>query len=204
MKNTIVKDAIVLFLITLISGAALGVVHEVTLEPIAIAQQKAANETYREVFPDAFEFTTTDELQAAVDKANEEASGWGFGKVTVNACLEAKNEAGEVLGYVVNSTSAEGYGGNVSISVGIDNEDKILGLGFLSISETAGLGMKAKEPAFRDQFTGKDGSGQITKIKSGAADDTQFNALSGATYTSSAVENALNTGLKFLHEYVEQ
>ena len=43
MKNTIVKDAIVLFLITLISGAALGVVHEVTLEPIAIAQQKAAS-----------------------------------------------------------------------------------------------------------------------------------------------------------------
>ena len=204
MKNTIIKDAIVLFLITLIAGAALGIVHEVTLEPIAIAQQKAANETYREVFPDAAEFTTTDELEAAVAKANEDASGWGYGKVTVDACLEARDEAGELLGYVVNSTSAEGYGGNVSISVGIDKDNKLLGLGFLSLSETAGLGMKAKEPAFRDQFSGKDGSGEIARVKGGNANDQQFNALSGATYTSTAVENALNTGLKFLHEYVEQ
>lgn len=202
MKNTIVKDAIVLFLITLISGTALGVVHEVTLEPIAEAQQKAANETYREVFPDASEFATTDELEAAVEKANEDCSDWGYGKVRVNACLEARNEAGELLGYVVNSTSSEGYGGDIQISVGIDNDNKILGLGFLTISETAGLGMKAKEPAFRDQFTGKDGSGEIQKVKGGNAGDNQFNALSGASYTSGAVENALNTGLKFLHEYV--
>ena len=46
----IVKDAMMLFLITLIAGALLGAVHEVTLEDIAKAQQEAANATYREVF----------------------------------------------------------------------------------------------------------------------------------------------------------
>ena len=85
----------------------------------------------------------------------------------------------------------------------MDNDNKLLGLGFLSISETAGLGMKAKDPEFKNQFTGKDASGEIARIKTGTADDTQFNALSGATYTSSAVGNALNAALKFLHEYAE-
>ncbi len=203
MKNTIIKDTIILFLITLISGVALGVVHEVTLEPIAAAQAKAANETYRAVFPEAAEFTAPEGTDEKLEAANADASGWGYGKVTVNDFFEAKDASGNVIGHVINATSSEGYGGDIRISIGVDNDNRLLGLGFLSISETAGLGMKAKEPEFKDQFTGKDASGEITRIKTGTADDTQFNALSGATYTSSAVGNALNAALKFLHEYAE-
>ena len=203
MKNTNVKDAIILLLITLISGVALGVVHEVTLEPIAAAQTKAANETYRAVFPEAAEFTTPDDMQSKLDAANADITNWGYGKVSVNACFEAKDASGNVIGHVINATSSEGYGGDIQISIGVDNDNKLLGLGFLSISETAGLGMKAKEPAFKDQFIGKDASGEIERVKSGSVDDTQFQALSGATYTSTAVGNALNAALKFLHEYAE-
>ena len=48
--NKIVKDALVLTLITLISGLALGIVYEVTKEPIAVASEKAKQESYKEVF----------------------------------------------------------------------------------------------------------------------------------------------------------
>ena len=203
MKNSIVKDAIVLFLITLLSGLALGVVHELTLEPIAAAQQAAANKTYQEVFPDAVTFETTEELAGKVEEANLDAVNWGDGAVTIDECLEAKNGAGEVLGYVINATSPDGYAGDLQISVGISKDKKVLGLGFLSISETPGLGLKANEPAFKDQFVGKDASGDIERIKTGTANEQQFNALSGATYTSTAVGNALNASIRFFNNISE-
>lgn len=203
MKNSIVKDAIVLFLITLLSGLALGVVHELTLEPIAAAQQAAANKTYQEVFPDAVTFETTEELAGKVEEANLDAVNWGYGAVTIDECLEAKNGAGEVLGYVINATSPDGYAGDLQISVGISKDKKVLGLGFLSISETPGLGLKANEPAFKDQFVGKDASGDIERIKTGTANEKQFNALSGATYTSTAVGNALNAAIRFFNNISE-
>lgn len=203
MKNSIVKDAIVLFLITLLSGLALGVVHELTLEPIAAAQQAAANKTYQEVFPDAVTFETTEELAGKVEEANLDAVNWGYGAVTIDECLEAKNDTGEVLGYVINATSPDGYAGDLQISVGISKDKKVLGLGFLSISETPGLGLKANEPAFKDQFVGKDASGDIERIKTGTANEQQFNALSGATYTSTAVGNALNASIRFFNNISE-
>ena len=61
------KDAFLLFVITLVAGACLGAVHEVTLEPIAKAQLAANTATYKEVFPEAASFEQTDELKAAVE-----------------------------------------------------------------------------------------------------------------------------------------
>ena len=63
----IMKDAFLLFVITLVAGACLGAVHEVTLEPIAKAQLAANTATYKEVFPEAASFEQTDELKAAVE-----------------------------------------------------------------------------------------------------------------------------------------
>ena len=62
----ILKDAAILFVITLVAGLCLGAVHEVTLDPIAKAQEAAATKTYKEVFPEAAKFEQTDELTAAV------------------------------------------------------------------------------------------------------------------------------------------
>ena len=43
----ILKDAAILFVITLVAGLCLGAVHEVTLDPIAKAQEAAATKTYK-------------------------------------------------------------------------------------------------------------------------------------------------------------
>ena len=179
----IVKDAMMLFLITLIAGALLGAVHEVTLEPIAKAQQEAANATYREVFPEASNFVTTDALTAAVADSADEIAAQGFGSVSVDAAMEAQDESGNVIGYMITATSGEGYGGDVQISVGIDGEGNLTGVGFLSISETPGLGMKAQEPEFRGQFAGKPTAETFVVTKTGATADNQVQAISGATIT---------------------
>ena len=89
-------------------------------------------------------------------------------------------------------TSAKGYGGDIDLMVGIDTSGKVTGVSILSISETAGLGMNAKNESFINQYMGK--SGTIGVSKNGAS-DTEIQALTGATITSKAVTSAVNTAL---------
>ena len=207
MKNTIVKDAAILFIITLIAGVALGAVHAITLEPIEQATIAATNKTYSEVYPEATEFENTDELTAAVEQANTEVDTWGLGnkagKLSINDAMIAKDASGNAVGYMVIATSGEGYGGDIKMTVGISNEGKVTGIGFLTINETVGLGLKAKDAAFKDQFVGKDASGSIAAVKTGNANDQQFNSISGATFTSNAVGLALNGAVYFVNNYVK-
>ncbi|MDO5139864.1 MAG: FMN-binding protein [Eubacteriales bacterium] len=207
MKNTIIKDAAILFVITLIAGVALGAVHAITLEPINQAQIAATNATYAEVYPEAVSFENTDELTAAVEAANADIEGWGLGnksgKLSINDAMIAKDASGSEVGYMIISTSGEGYGGDIKMTVGVSNDGKVTGIGFLTINETVGLGLKAKDAAFRDQFVGKDATGSIEMIKSGTATDKQFNAISGASFTSGAVEKATNAALYFVNNYVK-
>ena len=125
--NTIIKDALTLFLITLIAGVALGGVHELTLEPIAKAQEEAANTTYREVFPEMASVKETDELNSLVESVQAEAAGWGYGKVSIDNAMEALDASGNKLGYIINASSKEGYGGTISISTGINADGKLTG-----------------------------------------------------------------------------
>lgn len=207
MKNTIVKDAAILFIITLIAGVALGAVHAITLEPIEQATIAATNKTYSEVYPEATEFENTDELTAAVEQANTEVDTWGLGnkagKLSINDAMIAKDASGNAVGYMVIATSGEGYGGDIKMTVGISNEGKVTGIGFLTINETVGLGLKAKDAAFKDQFVGKDASGSIAAVKTGNANEQQFNSISGATFTSNAVGLALNGAVYFVNNYVK-
>ncbi len=207
MKNTIVKDAAILFIITLIAGVALGAVHAITLEPIEQATIAATNKTYSEVYPEASEFENTDELTAAVEKANTEVDTWGLGnkagKLSINDAMIAKDASGNPVGYMIIATSGEGYGGDIKMTVGISNDGKVTGIGFLTINETVGLGLKAKDADFRDQFVGKDASGAIERVKTGNANDQQFNSISGATFTSTAVGLALNGAVYFVNNYIQ-
>ena len=68
--------------------------------------------------------------------------------------MEAKDSSGASLGYVVDVTNTEGYGGDIELMAGITSDGTINGIQFLSISETAGMGMKAKDADFMDQFKG--------------------------------------------------
>ena len=63
--NKILKNTLILTAITLIAGLGLGLVHEITLNPIAQAQEKAKKEAWQAVFPDAKldEFKETDVIR---------------------------------------------------------------------------------------------------------------------------------------------
>ena len=70
------KDAGILFLITLVSGLLLGLVYQVTKEPIAVQEEKARMEARQEVFQDADHFEDGEGFseEAAQAVLNEAAS----------------------------------------------------------------------------------------------------------------------------------
>ena len=102
------------------------------------------------------------------------------------------------MGHVINSLSNNSYGGAVKLSIGFDADGAITGVGIREISDTPGLGLKAKEASYTDQFTGKNAE-SLSVTKSGAAGDNEINAISGATITSNATTNAVNAALYYLH-----
>jgi len=61
--------------------------------------------------------------------------------------------------------------------------------------------MKANEDEFKSQFAGKNVK-EIKYTKSGAAGEDEINAISGATITTSAVTEAVNSALVFAEEYI--
>lgn len=196
-KSSYIKDALVLFIITLISGVSLGFIYQITKAPIEKAMMAAKSEAYKQVFADASEFKMNDEETAMIEAVNTELASQDFGNVRIDEIVDALDASGNVVGYVIGSTSSDGYGGDVSISVGISKENMINGIAFLSISETPGLGMRATEEEFYSQFAGKKGA-TLSVTKSGNAGETEINAISGATITSRAVTNAVNAAEYFV------
>lgn len=132
----VVKPAVVLLLISAVAAACLGVVSEVTKEPIALQNEKTLNESMKAVMPEAssFEQLTDAELTG-----------------TITAVYQADNG-----GYVL-TTEPGGFGGTVKTMVGIDADGVITGLRVTGHSETPGLGAKSTEPEFYEQFAGKSG-----------------------------------------------
>ena len=120
-----------------------------------------------------------------------------------DAAQEALDADGNVIGYLINATSNDGYNGTVQISIGITNEGTVTGIGFLTLAETPGLGMKADEPEFKGQFTGKTADiFEVTKTAPSA--DNQIQAISGATFTSNAVTGAANAAVYFVQNCITQ
>lgn len=192
--NKIIKNAIILTIITLVAGTALGVVYEVTKDPIAAAQEKAKQEAYKAVFAEASSFEEYADFD--VDEAAKVIAEAGMEANVVDEVAIAEDASGEVIGYVVTVTNKEGYGGEIQISTGIDVNGTVKGISILSISETAGLGMRAKEEDFQKQFREKTVE-QFEYTKSGASADNQIDALSGATITTSAVTSNVNAALTY-------
>ena len=94
----VVKPAVVLLLISAVAAACLGVVSEVTKEPIAIQNEKTLNESMQAVMPEASSF----------EQLDVEPTG------TITAVYQADNG-----GYVI-TTEPSGFGGVVATMVGID------------------------------------------------------------------------------------
>ncbi|MBL8027670.1 MAG: FMN-binding protein, partial [Fibrobacteres bacterium] len=81
--------------------------------------------------------------------------------------IDAKNGQGRTVVQVVENVSTIGYGGPISILVGIDSTGRIIGSTVLSHTETPGLGDQLLDDWFLKQFIGRtadSGDIKITKF----------------------------------------
>ena len=200
--NALIKDALKLVVITVVAGIALGAVYGITKKPIARQEEKAQQAAYREVFPEAASFEETGEIQQQEVSKVFASSGntvEGHEADVLNAVVEAKDTSGATLGYIFDITTSKGYGGNIEFTAGIKEDGTVTGYSILSISETAGLGMKAKsDPSWGQQFAGKQvDMFSVVKDGTGASDDTKIDAISGATITSKAMTGAMNNCIAY-------
>lgn len=189
--KTLIKNALVLFVITLVAGVLLGFVYQVTKEPIAEQERLAQVKANQEVFPDAADFTdeTLDEAVAAQVLSNAD-----YGKIELTGVKKAVDASGNALGYVIQVTSG-GYGDKIVFTVGITNESSVNGISLISINETPGLGMNA-EKVIVPQFAGKPAT-VFSVTKNAASSDSEIEAISGATITSKAVTYGVNAAVEY-------
>lgn len=200
MNGKLIKDALILFAITLVAGLGLGAVYGITKEPIAQANYNTQQEAYRTVFPDASEFQDLPEFDT--EEASKIAADAGYPDDTIEGCVQAVDSSGNLLGYVISATDPNSYGGDVTLSVGVTLDGTVNGYSITVINDTAGLGMKAKEEAFSSQYANKQVEA-FTVTKTGATSEDQIDAISGATITSTAVTNAVNASLVYYRDLVQ-
>ena len=199
-KQSMIKDAIILCMISLIEALALGFVNELTKDRIAFLKAQAKAEAYQEVFPEAVAIVDKENdatLKATLEEAESILTANGFSNITINEVCIVQDANQQRIGYVA-SVSLKAYDA-MTLTFGYTTEGVCTGLAFLEIKETPGIGMKADEPEFKNQFINKKGD-QLVAVKSGASAENEINAISGATFTTDGVIRGINAGICFMSE----
>ncbi|MBR4769005.1 MAG: RnfABCDGE type electron transport complex subunit D [Lachnospiraceae bacterium] len=192
------RPVVVLTATALIAGLALSGIYMLTKETIEAGKQAKALEAYRKVVPGAetFEKVTTEE------DGKKEVYGTSFGRVYINEAVIGKASDGSIVGHAISVTSAEGYDGDITVSVGLDGEGRITLISFTELHETPGKGMLAADPEFRGQFDGRLAESFKLLKDGGSTLENEIDGVSGATVTSKAIVNAVNAALDFYRQSI--
>lgn len=166
----VMRLSLTLLVITAVVAAALAGVNAVTKPVIEALKEQKTQKAIEEVLPGGGE-------------AMEFADDTGMVKAVY----------GSETGYAV-LVEPSGFGGAISMMVGVDKAGNVLGISVISHTETASLGAVAGEKtgkgeAFRNQYVGLSGSLAVT------ADGGSIDSITGATITSRAVTAGVNAAL---------
>lgn len=162
---------LVLFAITLVCSAAVGVVYRYTKDPIEAAQSQKKIDAVKAVLP-AF---TNNPVAEVVE-------------IDGSKVYPAK-DAYQNIGYAIESASA-GFNGDVKLMIGFDREGNIVDIAILEQAETPGLGanMSTVDNPLIMSFRGKNAGQMTLKVKKDGGD---VDALTAATISSRAYTDAV-------------
>lgn len=167
-KSTLVNMAACLSVVCLVCSALLAGTYALTIDPIAAAQKAKTNASIAQVLP---------EFQGDVQGSTVSWNGTEYQVYTAEGAGVA------VVSVVV------GFGGPLSVMVGITEDGIIYNTAVLSQSETPGLGAKCKDDArFLNQFKGFDPAQKRLCVSKDGGD---VDAITASTITSRAYTLAL-------------
>ncbi len=177
LESSFKNMVIVLTIVAVVAGLLLGYVNKLTAEPIAQANAKALSDAIALVVPGF-------DNEPAANPDTIEVDG-----VTYKIYKATKGD--KFIGAAVES-SANGFGGALTVLVGFDADGKIIDYSLLSHAETPGLGSKAADwfkKGGKGDITGKNpGDKPLTVSKDGG----EIDAITASTITSRAFLNAVN------------
>lgn len=174
MKSTLSNMTAVLFGITLIASAGVGVVNLITEEPIAEAKKAATIAALNNVLPTFDDNRITDlEIDALPIK------------------VYTATAAGEVVGYAVETMTKNGFGGAIRMMVGFTPTGEVINVNVLEQGETPGLGTKMTDEGnpLITSFKGKNPADMKMAVRKDGGD---IDALTAATISSRAYVDAMN------------
>ncbi len=178
MKSTLKNMIASLLGITMIASAGVGVVYQVTAEPIAQAAIAATNAALAEVLP-KFDDTTLTTL--TIDEMSIDV-------------YTAKN-GGKEVGYAVKSMTKNGFNGVIELMVGLTTEGKVVNVSVLKHAETPGLGTKMMDDG--NPLLGGIQGKKLSKVNLKVSKDGgDVDALTAATITSRAYLDAIQRAQK--------
>jgi len=179
-KSNLKNMVLSLTLVCLVCSGLLGVVYSLTAEPIRKAEEAKVNASIARVLPEG---TGAPELESTV------VDGITYSYYTVPGA-----------GYAVISTVG-GFGGPLSLMVGIGADGKVVNTVVLSHSETPGLGAKCTtDEPFIEQFQGWDPAvKRLAVLKDGGDVD----AITASTITSRAYAKAIENAVKVYSKLME-
>ncbi|MBD3272299.1 MAG: RnfABCDGE type electron transport complex subunit G [Elusimicrobia bacterium] len=156
-----------LAILCIVASAGLSSIYQLTADKIVENQRIELENKLKQVLPEADRF--------------EEVSGRFIGY-----------HNGEQVGIAVRA-DPQGYGGPISMLIGIDTNDTVTGIAIISHKETPGLGKKIENDAFREQFEGK--KDNQVKLNKDSSEGT-IDAITAATISSRAVARAVYEALE--------
>ncbi len=182
-KESMGMLALVLFLITFITALLLGFVNQVTAPRIERNNEETRAAAMAEIIPDA-EFVEADPFEVPAPDKNTPA---------IQNIYMAQRD-GETVGYCM-EVLPSGFGGTITMVVGINLDGTVAGAKVTSHSETPGLGAKSQsDPTWITQFAGQPADGSLAVTKDGGT----INAITGSTITSRAVTLGVNTAANYV------
>lgn len=182
-QDSMIKMGLVLLAICACAGLLLGIAYESTADMIAQKKEAVNQAAYQRVLPDAGELSSQEVVEEESDILEVYASEKGY--------------AIKVL--------AKGYAGDdLELAVGINKEGTVTGVQIISHAETPGLGAKATEAAFLDQYVEKSTENELIVTKTGAIQDNEIDAITGATKTTNGVTKGVNRAFEYFNSYLKE
>lgn len=173
----IIVPTAVLTVICLVVTLALSSTNMLTASKIEALAEKTQNEAMAKLIN--------------ADEFNAKTAVLDDSEIEYNVAVKG----GETVGLIF-VTEENGYGGSVSVMTAVNTDGTVAAVEILDASnETPGLGQNVTKESFYNQFSGL--NGDIVAAKGGTAntDNNEINAVTGASISSRAVTNAVNTAL---------
>jgi electron transport complex protein RnfG len=171
LESTLLYMVLSLTIVSLVAGASLGFMNELTKGPKAESRRLKQVEAIKSVIPDITNDPFSEKITLPVE-GQKDSLLFFPGRID-----------DKLSGVAVSSFTYAGYSGLIKLMVGFNMEGMINNISVLYQKETPGLGTKMTSESFVDQFIGKNpGQAKLKPVKDGG----EIDALTGATITTRA------------------